>query len=111
VPGPTPNTYPLRLVMPNSLFTPGATGMGNYVVKWKPGEGGRRDASSPSDFREYQGELPDVANPDQGGDMFPFYLYTPLLRPEERYNAFAFTTYQVNDNIRIFGDLMYRWAH
>ncbi len=110
-PGPTSNTFPFRMTMPNSLFTPGATGNGNYLVKWKPGEGGPRDAASPSDFRLYNGALPNLANPDAGGDGFPFYLYTPLLRPEERYNFFTFTSYQLNDNVKIFGDLMYRYSY
>ena len=110
-PGPTSNVYPYRMTLPNSLFTTGATGNGNYLVKWKPGEGGRRDAAAPSDFRLYQGTLPDVANPDAGGDQFPFYLYTPLLRPEERYNFYTFTSYQLNDRVKIFGGLMYRYAY
>ena len=110
-PGPTSNTFPYRLSLPNRLFTAGATGNGNYVVKWKPGEGGRRDAATPSDFRLFQGTLPNVANPDAGGDQFPFYLYTPLLRPEERYNFYTFTSYQLNENVKIFGGLMYRYAY
>jgi iron complex outermembrane receptor protein len=110
-PGPTGNTFPYRLSLPNALFTPGATGNSNYVVKWKPGEGGRRDATSPGDFRPYQGRLPDVANPDDGGDQFPFFLYTPLLRPEERYHFFAFTSYQLNDHVKLFADIMARYAY
>lgn len=109
-PGPTSNTFPYRLSMPNNLFTAGATGNGNYIVKWKPGEGGRRDAAAASDFRLFQGTLPNLANPDAGGDQFPFFLFTPLLRPEERYNFYTFTSYQLNDQVKIFGGLMYRYA-
>lgn len=110
-PGPTGNNFPYRLVLPNSLFTPGATGTGSYVVKWKPGEGGPRDATSRADFREYDGRLPDVENPDNGGDMFPFHLYTPLLRPEERWNVSTFATYHIiPDKLRVFADFMYHHA-
>ncbi len=110
-PGPTSNTFPYRLSLPNSLFTTGATGSGNYVVKWRPGEGGRRDAAAATDFRLFDGRLPDLANPDAGGDQFPFFLYTPLLRPEERYNFYTFASYQLNDNVKVFGSLMYRYGY
>ncbi|HUL54279.1 MAG TPA: TonB-dependent receptor [Opitutaceae bacterium] len=109
-PGPTSNTFPYRMSMPKSLFTPGATGSANYLVKWKPGEGGRRDAASPSDFRLYQGGLPNLANPDAGFDGFPFFLYTPLIRPEERYNFYTFTTFHINENLTFHADLMYRYG-
>lgn len=111
-PGPTSNTFPFRLSLPKSLFTPGATGNGSYVVKWMPGEGGRRVAASPNDFRPYNGALPDVANPDAGGDQFPFYLYTPLLRPEERYNISVFTKYDiVPEKLHVSADFMYNYAY
>ncbi len=110
-PGPTSNTYPYRLTLPNSLFTAGATGTSNYVVKWKPGEGGRRDATKPSDFRVYNGKLPNVDNPDAGGDQFPFYLYTPLIRPEERHNFFAFTDFKLTDTVKANVDIMYRYSY
>jgi iron complex outermembrane receptor protein len=117
-PGPTSNTFPYRFRVSNAVaqnvfgITSGfGTAETDIVVKWKPGEGGRRDAAAPADFRVYQGRLPNVANPDAGGDQFPFYLYTPLLRPEERYNFFTFTSYQLNENVKAFGSLMYRYAY
>ena len=109
-PGPTSNTFPYRLSLPKSLFTAGATGNAFYLVKWKPGEGGVRNASSPSDFRLYDGRLPDLSNPDNGGDQYPFFLFTPLIRPEERYNFYTFTTFQINENLKFHADLMYRYA-
>ena len=110
-PGPTGNTFPYRMVLPNSLFTPGATGSSAYVVKWKPGEGGPRNATSRADFRPYSGTLPNVGNPDAGGDMFPFFLYTPLIRPEERWNFSAFTNFHLNEDTTFFADLMYNYAY
>ncbi len=111
VPSATSNVYPYRLSLANNLFTPGATGSANYLVKWKPGEGGPRDASSPSDFRTYVGTARNLDNVDAGGDQFPFYLFTPIIRPEERYNVFAFTTYQLAPNVKLSVDMMYRYAY
>ena len=110
-PGPTSNTFPYRMVLPNNLFTPGAAGSTAYVVKWKQSEGGPRDATTRADFRPYNGTLPDLANPDNGGDMFPFFLFTPLVRPEERWNVSAFTTFRLNENTTFYADLMYNYSY
>lgn len=110
-PGTTGNNFPYTMTYPNSLFTPGATGSSSYVVKWKPSEGGPRDATTIADFRPYNGKLPDLANPDAGGDMFPFFLFTPLIRPEERWNVSAFTNFHLNDDTTFYADVMYNYSY
>jgi iron complex outermembrane receptor protein len=94
----TPN--PGRFQFPADYFFPGSPA-GFYRV-----DNDVTVATSPSDFRLGQYGQGDPAT----SDRFPFSIYTPAVRPAERYNIFASAEYDVFEDsnaAKVYTDVMY----
>ena len=60
------------------------------------------EATGPQDFRPWVNAMPE-----DGGDRFPYENYTTMVSPNEQYNVYAFTDYQVNEKVNLFTEMMY----
>lgn len=98
---PNPGKFNLTAAQALAMFGVTQTGTVSYRVK-----NGVTAAASPADFRV--GQYGNVAA-DQS-DRFPFALYTPTVRPSDRYNFFTSADYKLvknSDIATLYTDIIY----